>query len=328
MNVLLHSEAKGKEAEAKGKEAEAKGKEAEAKGKEAEAKGKEAEAKGKAKVEEEKTKQLGLIPENRRGGFSKVPVRLWKGGLTKSVDASSFETLVENVRFCFQLGDDVFRLYYIINGRDLSNGMLVVSDGCSLMEYLDFYNKPTLLVYEQDHTPSDSPSPSKNSSRDYHSDEGKSAGGRNQNAQAQWASAIRKRDGEKCIVTGQKYNFGRQDVHACHLFGVNTTTKEERDAAGILGLYDLRNGVLLAAAWHNEFDKYGWCLDDNYCIQLSSRLSENENFNSYQGQKVSMPDDQHRDAFPSKTILKSRFALWQSKIASTEESSSDDSIQE
>jgi hypothetical protein len=310
--------------ETKGKEAEAKGKEAEAKGKEAEAKGKEAEAKGKVKVEEEKTKQLSLIPENRRGGFTKVPVRLWKGGMTKSVDAPSFEALAENVRVCFQLNVDQFRLYYIINGRDLNDGMLVVSDESSLKGYLDFYNKPTLLVYEDDHTPSDSPSLSKNSSRDYHSDEGKSAGGRNKNAQGQWAEAIRKRDGKKCIVTGQEYKFGKQDVHACHLFGVNTTTKTERDAAGILGLYDLRNGVLLAAAWHNEFDKYGWCLDDKFCVQLSSRLLDNDVFNSYQGQKVAMPEGDNRHAFPSQKIVKARFALWQSKIASTEESSGGD----
>jgi hypothetical protein len=310
--------------ETKGKEAEAKGKEAEAKGKEAEAKGKEAEAKGKVKVEEEKTKQLSLIPENRRGGFTKVPVRLWKGGMTKSVDAPSFEALAENVRVCFQLNVDQFRLYYIINGRDLNDGMLVVSDESSLKGYLDFYNKPTLLVYEDDHTPSDSPSLSKNSSRDYHSDEGKSAGGRNKNAQGQWAEAIRKRDGKKCIVTGQEYKFGKQDVHACHLFGVNTTTKTERDAAGILGLYDLRNGVLLAAAWHNEFDKYGWCLDDEFCVQLSSRLLDNDVFNSYQGQKVAMPEGDNRHAFPSQKIVKARFALWQSKIASTEESSGGD----
>jgi hypothetical protein len=158
----------------------------------------------------------------------------------------SFAALEELVPLAFPEvnGEDDWRLYYITDIRNLHESLSRVSDDASLKEYVELYNRPTLLIYFANKTPTHSPVQSSVHQRDYHSQSSGNSNDRNKNAHDYWAELIRNRDTKKCVDTGEEYCFGKKNLQAAHLFGLNISKKAEREAAEIPNVYDPRS------RWH------------------------------------------------------------------------------
>ena len=250
-------------------------------------------------------------------------MRGWDGGVAKRVAAASFTELEQVVSEMFpETQSREWRLYYITDTRNVHDSLSRVSDDTSLEEYLALYNRPTLLVYFADKSPSHSPTQSSVHQRDYHSQSSGSSNDRNKNAHDNWAELVRERDGKKCVFSDEAYVYGKRNLQAAHIFGVNSSTKKEREQAGVRNVYDPRNGIMLCSLLHHEFDKHGWCMDKEGTFHLSSRLQHDERFKHFIGKKIRRPSGEDLSIFPSASIFEARYQRFLQKTSSSSSSSS------
>ena len=199
--------------------------------------------------------------------------RLWVGDRTVyNLRAASFRVFDEQVRSKFSLPKDAEISYYIIPQKKDVDSRQYISNDDDLDGFFDLAGKPTIFVWPRGN-PSLSPKslPSEveihASSADSVSTSTSSSRGYIQKA---FREAVRLRDNNKCVLSGEPVRSKAGNVEAAHIFGVEPALTDRRRAAGILNGYDTSNGMLLEKSLHVAFDAYQcrlfWCALGLFCV--------------------------------------------------------------
>jgi len=81
--------------------------------------------------------------------------------------------------------------------------------------------------------------------------------------------AVRKHDGNKCVLSSKEIRPKAGNVEAAHIFGIEPSLSSQWDAAGVVNAYDTCNEMLLEKSLHVAFDAYYWCMDESLVVHVS-----------------------------------------------------------
>ncbi|KAG7354569.1 HNH endonuclease [Nitzschia inconspicua] len=106
-------------------------------------------------------------------------------------------------------------------------------------------------------------------------------------------------------------------VEAAHIIPV-ASPLDVRHRAGLRGLYDTRNGMLLESRLHIAFDSFVWCMNEEGKFCLFDAESDAENIRKYglskwEGKTLNLGIGIDPDA-PTKATLKARYDLFLAKV--------------
>jgi len=145
----------------------------------------------------------------------------------------------------------------------------------------------------------------------------RSGSSRSSTDQRAFAEAVYTRDGKQCVVSACE----AKQVEAAHIVPVGEARSAEgKAAAGLLMLYEPRNGLCLCTTCHDYFDAGLWFIDPSgsrNTIVASSALTANDpDWAQRDGEAVRLPSSPAlRDSWPSKRILQVQQAFFQQKKA-------------
>ena len=128
-------------------------------------------------------------------------------------------------------------------------------------------------------------------------------------AEGHFAEAVRRRDGDFCIVCKTP------NANAAHVVPVDgDRSVKGQEQAGLYHLYDTRNGINLCQPCHIFFDRGLWCIDpkDRVTIIVSKALLSNEpQWKERQGKKVKQPSN--LTDWPTEQTLKVQYDFFKSQ---------------
>ena len=244
----------------------------------------------------------------------KAACRMWTGDPTVyDLKATSYQDFDKAVRAKYAFLDDEENIsYYVIKQkRDVSSRAYISNDD-ELNDFFDLAGKPTIIIWPRGN-PSLSPAslPSEieihlSSAESVSESSGSSCG----YAQTLFRQAVRKRDGNQCVLSGEVLRPKAGNVEAAHIFGIEGSLCSQRDAAGVLNAYDTLNGMLLEKSLHVAFDAYDCCKDEFLVVHVSKE-GKWRGLQQWDGKKVRLSVGS--PLFPSRELLQARFALYKER---------------
>ncbi|KAG7340289.1 HNH endonuclease [Nitzschia inconspicua] len=125
------------------------------------------------------------------------------------------------------------------------------------------------------------------------------------------------RDNSKCVVSGKRFKQGSGTVEAAHIIPV-ASPLDVRHRAGLRGLYDTRNGMLLESRLHKAFDSYVWCMNEEgkFCLSdAKCHIAEIGKYglSQWKGKTLNLRIGTDPDA-PTKATLKARYDVFLAKV--------------
>jgi hypothetical protein len=245
-------------------------------------------------------------------------VRLWSGkDSVKRIPAVTYQQLDAGVKVHFPFRDEyTVRLYYIPDSRDITS-RCEVGDDASFAGWRSCHPPPVIYVfaYTDDGLPSPHQLPSPVTSVvSFGSDSTTSSTRGHQ--QTSFRNAVRKRDANKCVVTGLQFVKGTSNVVAAHIFGVERALHSHREKAGILNVYDTDNGFMLSAKWHLGFDQFQWCPngEGQICVAEDAEDDMYLKYRTDQKHWLTIPSTDFLHKWPSKHVLAARFELFSQRV--------------
>ena len=174
--------------------------------------------------------------------------------------------------------------------------------------FFDLAGKLTIFVWPRDN-PSLSPS-SLPSEVEIHASKADSVSTSTSSSrsyiQKAFREAVRLRDNNRCVLSGEPVRSKAGNVDAVHIFGVGPALADKRLAAGIVNAYDTGNGMLLEKSLHVAFDAYQWCMDEFLTVHVSEEGMEGA-LKEYSGRRVELSVGSFNH--PPRELLRARFAL-------------------
>jgi hypothetical protein len=245
-------------------------------------------------------------------------VRLWSGhDSVKRIKAVTYQQLDAGVKVHFPFANEyTVRLYYIPDSRDITS-RCKIGDDASYAEWRSCDPPPVIYVfaYTDDGLPSPPALPSPMTSVvSFGSDSATSSTRGHQ--QAAFRNALRKRDANKCVVTGLQFVKGTSNVVAAHIFGVERALHSHREKAGILNVYDTDNGFMLSAKWHLGFDQFQWCPngEGQICVAEDAEDDMYLKYRTDQKHWLTIPSTDFLHKWPSEHVLAARFELFSQRV--------------
>jgi hypothetical protein len=196
----------------------------------------------------------------------KAACRMWTGDPTVyKLKATSFEDFDKAVKAKYTHLDEEERIsYYFIKNKRKVDSRTYLSNDAELEDFFDLAGKPTIYIWPRG-SPSLSPDslPSQvevhlSSAESLSESSGSSRG----HAQTLFRNAVRKRDNNKCVLSGEELRPKAGNLEAAHIFGIETSLASQREVAGVVNPYDTWNGMLLEKSLHVACDAYLWCMDE------------------------------------------------------------------
>ena len=223
--------------------------------------------------------------------------------------APTFEILFNNVLSKFALTDDQeISVYYITNKRDIGTRRYVSNDA-DLGNFFALAGKPILFVWLRGDPSMTNSIPSQLELQHLSLSDGESISSSSGRGYPQelFRNAVRARDQRKCVLSGTLLRPKTGNVEAAHIFGVERSLAQEREAAGVMNAYDTQNGMLLESSLHTDFDSFLWCMDEFLNVHVSE-AGKVKGLGYLQGMKVDLRVDQQN--YPTKKILRARYQLF------------------
>jgi hypothetical protein len=245
-------------------------------------------------------------------------VRLWSGkDSVKRIPAVTYQQLDAGVKVHFPFRDEyTVRLYYIPDSRDITS-RCEVGDDASFAGWRSCHPPPVIYVfaYTDDGLPSPHQLPSPVTSVvSFGSDSTTSSTRGHQ--QTSFRNAVRKRDANKCVVTGLEFVKGTSNVVAAHIFGVEPSLRKQRQEAGVFNSYDTTNGFMLSAKWHLGFDQFQWSPNGKgqICVAEDAKDDMYQPFRNGKSKLVSPGNSAGQHAWPSADLLNARYHLFIERV--------------
>ncbi|KAG7351450.1 HNH endonuclease [Nitzschia inconspicua] len=135
--------------------------------------------------------------------------------------------------------------------------------------------------------------------------------------QKMFQAQLLERDNQKCVVSGKPFKQGSGTVEAAHIIPVESPV-DLRHRAGLRGLYDTRNGMLLESTLHEAFDSYIWCMNEEgkFCLsdaESHAVMIRKYGLSKWEGKTLNLGIGIDPDA-PTKATLKARYDLFLAKV--------------
>jgi HNH endonuclease len=231
--------------------------------------------------------------------------------------ANSYDDLKRQASHKFKFDADKVTLYYIPNRNDLTSRKRIQGDS-DLEEFMQISNTPAVLAWERGSDGSPTEFPGEIAAPFSGSSVSSISTSTRGHIQKVFQAAVLERDMQKCVVSGKEYKQGSHNVEAAHIIPA-TSPPDLRRQAGLHGLYDTRNGMLLESRLHEAFDSYVWCMDEEGKFRLSDAESHTAKIKDYglakwEGNSLNLRIGFDPDA-PTKETLKARYELFRAMVA-------------
>ena len=251
--------------------------------------------------------------------------------LPYKLPVNSHDDLKRQASRKFKFDADKVTLYYIPNRNDLTSRKKIQGDS-DLEEFIQIANTPAVLAWERgsDGSPTEPPGeiPAPFSGSNVLEPPGEILApfsGSNVSSiststrghmQKFFQTAVLERDKQKCVVSGKVYKQDSGNVEAAHIIPV-ASPPDVRRQAGLRGLYDTRNGMLLESRLHEAFDSFVWCMDEEGKFRLSDAESHTAKIKDYElakweGNSLNLNIGSDPDA-PTKETLKARYEFFRTR---------------
>ncbi|KAG7372872.1 HNH endonuclease [Nitzschia inconspicua] len=230
--------------------------------------------------------------------------------------ANSYNDLNQQASHKFELAAAKLSLYFIPDGKNIDSRKKIKEDS-DLEDFMQLGGNPVVLAWEQgsDGSPKELPgeialpfsgsaaSSLSTSTRGY--------------IQKLFQAQLLERDKSKCVVSGKQFKQGSGNVEAAHIIPV-ASPLNVRHRAGLRGLYDTRNGMLLESRLHKAFDSYVWCMNEEgkFCLSdAKCHIAEIGKYelSQWEGKTLNLRIGIDPDA-PTKATLKARYDLFLAKV--------------
>lgn len=246
----------------------------------------------------------------------KAACRMWTGDPTVyKLKATSFQVFDKAVRAKYaHLEEDRISYFFIKNKRKVDSRTYISNDA-ELEDFFDLAGKPTIYIWPCG-SPSLSPDSLPSQVEVLHLSTSaeslsESSGSSRGHAQTLFRNAVRKRDNNKCVLSGEELRPKAGNVEAAHIFGIEASLDSQREVAGVVNPYDTWNGMLLEKSLHVAFNAYLWCMDECCKVHVSED-GKKKGMGKWEGKTVTLSVDSS-PTFPSTALLKARFVLYKEK---------------
>ena len=249
-------------------------------------------------------------------GPRKARCQMWTGDRTVyKLSATNFREFDDAVRAKYSdLDDEQTISYYVIKQKNDVGSRSYISNDDDLNDFFDLAGKPTIYIWSRDVeaslSPASLPSEVEIQVSSAESISVTSSSSRSHN-QKLFRQSVRKRDGHQCVLSGETLKEKTGNLEAAHIFGIESSLSEYREAARVYNAYDTSNGMLLEKSLQVAFDAFQWCMDEDLVVHVSEEGKKDVNIQQWEGKRVRL--SLGSPLFPYKEHIRARFALYSEK---------------